>query len=125
MTRVCIRDILLYSSVFLLGWISFAWYENHDHVQSERVFVYGTLQSPLVRLYACRCITPHHPATVSGWRRDGLTIHPATEHTVTGQILHVTPVELARFDRYERVPHRYARKQITTSNGVAWVYIKQ
>ncbi len=107
---------------FMLGWLVYAWYENRAYDPSETLFVYGTLQSPTVRFLVCQCHTPSTPAVLSDYQMHDRTIHPAPGSTVAGQLLHVTPVELARFDRYERTPHYYYRSQIEVNGTTAWVY---
>ena len=102
------------------------WLENRHGKATEQLFVYGTLQNPLVRFFACRCITPSAPYTISGFQmmeRDLLPAEP--EAVVHGQILTVTPVELARFDRYERVPEQYVRVRASFIADQPWIYLRR
>ena len=105
------------------------WWENRTAPAHEYLFVYGTLTNPLTRFYACRCLPETMaPATLSGYARipHQRTIVPGTsEDRVSGTILTITPVELRRFDRYERVPQKYRRERVTINEKDVWVYIKQ
>ncbi len=107
-------------------WLMNQWYENRNQEQTEQIFVYGTLQNPLIRFLTCRCITPSEPYTVSGFRVVERDLLPAErEAVVQGQILEVTPVELARFDRYERAPERYVRVRASFIPSEPWVYLRR
>lgn len=92
--------------------------------RTERVFVYGTLTNPAVRFMVCRCHTPLIPATLKNYHKQGLTIIPDENATVSGGVIAVSPTELARIDRYERVPDRYRRETVTIRGQSMWVYIK-
>ena len=120
---------VLLVGVLLTGsclWLITEWHENKDQEPTERLFVYGTLQNPLIRFLTCRCITPSERYAISGFEvveRDLLPAEP--EAVVHGQILKVTPVELARFDRYERVPERYVRVRASFISSTPWVYLRR
>lgn len=105
-----------------LGWLSGQWYQNSGQPATETVFVYGTLKSSFVRFYACRCHTATVPASLPGYRVEGLKLVPDTDAVADGQLLTVTPTELARFDRYERIPERYVRERVAVGGVHAWVY---
>lgn len=97
------------------------WLENRAAPPSERLIVYGTLTNPLVRFYACRCLTPSTPIELPGFTVRDRSLHAASS-TASGQLLRLTPVELARFDRYENVPTAYERTRLSIGTTTAWVY---
>ena len=102
------------------------WWQNWQQPTTETVFVYGTLTSPIVRFLTCRCHTPSTPHRLTGFTVVDRNLLPASEDAVVhGQILKVTPVELARFDQYERVPHHYVRVRRDIAGTNAWVYLKR
>lgn len=119
-------------SVILLGcaiaggatYLTLQWVENRDQEATERVFVYGTLTHPMARFYACRCVVDSTPTTLPGYRVEERNLIAEPSAVADGYLLSVTPVELARFDRYERVPERYVRERITVGGTEAWVYRK-
>jgi gamma-glutamylcyclotransferase (GGCT)/AIG2-like uncharacterized protein YtfP len=89
----------------------------------QRVFAYGTLGNPLIRLLITRELTDTTPAHLPGYRKQGLDIIETTEETTAGVVFSVTPQGLRRLDRYERVGERYQRLQVTLTDGEpAWVY---
>lgn len=90
----------------------------------ERVFVYGTLRSELVRFAVCHCLVPKEPATLSGYEKVSRTIVPAPRGSVAGEIITLTPAMLARIDRYEGIPDHYTRTRLTIAGAPAWVYIQ-
>ncbi|MFO7766488.1 MAG: gamma-glutamylcyclotransferase family protein [Pelovirga sp.] len=93
--------------------------EEGDH----RVFVYGTLRNPLIRLLIIRGSTHTHPANLPGYKKQGLDIIAATGETVSGLVFSVNAEGLRRLDRYERLGVRYERVQHTLADGdPAWVY---
>lgn len=92
--------------------------------EPHSLFVYGTLQNNFLRYYACRCLVPEIPATLPGYQKVGLNIVPAATQSVSGAILHVSPTELNRIDRYEDVPKNYTRETVTINGDTHWVYIK-
>jgi len=92
--------------------------------QPHSLFVYGTLQNNLIRYYACRCLVPETPVTLPGYQKVGLNIVPAENGFVPGSILRVSTVHLERIDRYENIPRKYRREQITIDGESHWVYLK-
>ncbi len=103
------------------------WWENKSLPSEHKLFVYGTLKNPLVRLYACRCIPESiENATLQGYMtiESELTIEEKEGEEVHGYILTLTMKELERIDRYERKPHKYRREIIEISGQKMWVYIK-
>lgn len=117
---------ILAALVVLVGFWLQQWWVNQDQPATETLFVYGTLQYPPVRWLTCRCLTPSEPITVTGFQvqdRDLLRSEP--DDTVTGQLLQVTPTELARFDTYERVSERYVRVHATFLPTEPWVYLRR
>lgn len=97
---------------------------TENDTDKSSVFVYGTLKNPLVRLYACACLTSETPAILSGYRKEGLNIVLDSSSTVEGEILEVSQVELKRFDRYEDTPNNYRRRQVIIGDSTVWVYVK-
>jgi gamma-glutamylcyclotransferase (GGCT)/AIG2-like uncharacterized protein YtfP len=92
--------------------------------QRHSLFVYGTLQSNLLRYYACHCLVPETPATLRGYEKIGLNIVPSENDSVSGSILTLSTAQLERIDSYETVPRRYTRERITINGEAHWVYIK-
>ncbi|HMB16071.1 MAG TPA: gamma-glutamylcyclotransferase family protein [Pelovirga sp.] len=89
----------------------------------QRVFAYGTLCNPLVRLLITRELTDPTLAHLPGYRKQGLDIIKVDSATTAGMVFSVTPQGLRRLDRYERVGERYQRLQLTLADGKpAWVY---
>jgi len=89
----------------------------------QRVFAYGTLGNPLIRLLVTRELSTTSPARLPGYRKQGLDIIEADTGKTTGVVFSVTPQGLRRLDRYERVGERYQRLQVTLTDGEpAWVY---
>ena len=114
-------------SISLLAFGGFVYVASTDAPtweRTERVFVYGTLTNPAVRFVVCRCHTPLVPTTLDGYQKDGLTILPDQAAAVSGGVIAVSPIELARLDRYERVPTRYRREAVNIRGQSMWVYIK-
>lgn len=93
--------------------------------QTETVFVYGTLTDPIVRAYACWCIRDDTSAVLDGYYKKGRDVVASSTASVTGELITVTPEELARLDRYERVPEKYERIQITVGGEDVWLYDKR
>lgn len=111
--------------VILLIFITQQWWTNRPYQPTEYVFVYGTLKNPLLRFYACRCVTDATPYTLSGYTYNERNIYKSTaEDSVTGYILSVTPLELARFDTYENIPQQYQRNQLQIQQKSVWWYQK-
>jgi gamma-glutamylcyclotransferase (GGCT)/AIG2-like uncharacterized protein YtfP len=89
----------------------------------QRVFAYGTLRNPLLRLLITREQTTTTPAHLPGYRKQGLDIIKADEEITTGVVFTVTPEGLRRLDRYERLGVRYERRLLNLTDGeAAWVY---
>lgn len=99
-----------------------ATWQDWREPETERLFVYGTLTTPLIRHSICLCHTPTTPATLQGYEQRGLNIIPTSNSAVEGRLLQVSRTELFRFDRYEGVPHRYERIRVTIGDESAWVY---
>lgn len=117
-----LRTIILGGLLTGVIWIGAEQYENRQAPRDETLFVYGTLTSPVVRFLTCRCHVPAASARLPGYRLEGRTIVPDEPAETNGLLLQVTEVELARFDRYERVPDRYLRIRIDVAGTPAWVY---
>lgn len=66
-----------------------------------RLYVYGTLKSDIT----CGWLDVHPksktPATLRGYRKQGLNIYKDPESSVDGYLLEISPEELARIDSYE------------------------
>lgn len=107
------------------GWLIGQWYENQSVEPTEQLFVYGTLQNPVIRFLACRCLTPSKPYLLEGFQVANLDLRLASaEAQVVGKILTVTSVELARFDRYERTPDQYVRVRAPFITDEPWIYLR-
>lgn len=92
--------------------------------ETQKVFAYGTLKSPWVRMIVTRRISAGEPARLAGFERQALNLVEADLNTyVEGIVFEATPRELSRLDRYERIGVRYERRLHQLENGqVAWVY---
>lgn len=130
-TKFKLKKILLFLSIFIiiLATVCFSYKfivaEITPVTTTENLFVYGSLTSPLIRLYACQCITDESTAVLNGYKKVGLNIVPDLASKVNGKLLQVTPVELERLDTYENTPHNYKRIEVQLTDGVnAWVYVK-
>ncbi|WP_447553040.1 gamma-glutamylcyclotransferase family protein [Vreelandella sp. EE22] len=103
-------------------------YDRPEHLapieqRSHQVFVYGTLRFAPVRWVVMYSGGAPEPATLEGFSREGLDITPSPQDEVPGLALTVTPAELARLDRYERLGVRYRREELVLEGGEhAWVY---
>lgn len=95
-----------------------------DQVRSERVFVYGSLTSPIVRSIICGCVATTSQAALSDYSKVGRTIIPNEQSEVPGLIFYASDWELGWFDWYERTPDYYRRERIEIAGEPAWVYIK-
>ena len=94
-----------------------------DSSRDHEVFVFGTLTQPWVRYIVMGRAGETEPAVLEGYEKEALDIRPSTDEEVEGQLLRVTPGELARLDRYERLGIRYERVKMTLADGTsAWVY---
>ncbi len=89
----------------------------------HRLFVYGTLRSPVVRFVVTRRVRPAEPATLPGFRRVNRDITYDPDAEVEGYVVHVSTTELRRLDRYERTGQVYERVRVILEGGEpAWVY---
>lgn len=115
--------------------------KDEKHLQTERLFSYGTLQLELVqrRLFGRRL--QGSSDALREFRLETLTIHDQTvvaisgssEHTmagftgrasdvITGTVFAVTPGEIQKADQYEVAA--VIRKQVVLESGtVAWAYV--
>ena len=110
--------------IILLAFLTQQWWQNTQYETNEKLFVYGTLKNPLVRFYACRCVTQAIPYTLSGYKYEKRNIYEKPNTKVTGYLLSVTSVELKRFDTYEKSPDKYQRKSLDIMGEKVWVYKK-
>lgn len=92
------------------------------HERTESIFVYGTLTNPIVRAYACWCITDSEPATLTGYYKVGRDVVASSTATTAGALIQVTPRELMRIDRYEGVPRNYQRIRVEVDGQPVWLY---
>ncbi|WP_404377778.1 gamma-glutamylcyclotransferase family protein [Vreelandella aquamarina] len=105
-------------------------YDRPEHLpdieqRTHRVFVYGTLRYLPVRWIVMGSSGSPRPARLNGVERHGLDLSSATGSHVDGLLLTVTPKELARLDRYERLGVRYERIEQRLADGTsAWVYVR-
>jgi gamma-glutamylcyclotransferase (GGCT)/AIG2-like uncharacterized protein YtfP len=89
----------------------------------HRLFVYGTLRSPVVRFVVTGRVRPTEAARLPGFRREGRNITYDPDAEVEGFVVHVSTSELRRLDRYERTGQVYERVEMTLEDGEpAWVY---
>ncbi|SFR62699.1 gamma-glutamylcyclotransferase family protein [Thiomicrospira sp. ALE5] len=89
----------------------------------HRVFVYGTLTHAWVRRLVIGRSVETEPAKIKGYQRQALDLQPHPNASVNGLVFTVSPAELKRLDRYERLGIRYQRVLKTLANGQqAWVY---
>ena len=117
--------LLVATIVLVIGFIGFLWLTTPtDTERTETVFVYATLTNPIIRTLTCQCLTNLTPATLSQYEQINRTIVPNQTENVSGGLISVTPSELRRLDRYERVPTRYTREVVQVHNQPVWVYIK-
>jgi gamma-glutamylcyclotransferase (GGCT)/AIG2-like uncharacterized protein YtfP len=94
-----------------------------EEVGPHRLFVYGTLRSPIVRFVVTGRVRPRETATLPGFRRVGRDIIYDTDAEVEGYVVYVSSGELRRLDRYERTGQVYERVELTLDDGrSAWVY---
>lgn len=97
--------------------------EPIDDSRQHRLFVFGTLRSPVIRWVVMGRAGDQIPATLEGYRKEALDISPDPEAEVHGYVLTVSPRELSRLDRYERLGIRYERVTMALADGTsAWVY---
>jgi gamma-glutamylcyclotransferase (GGCT)/AIG2-like uncharacterized protein YtfP len=95
----------------------------------EKLFVYGTLRDPAVQQAVFGRVVEAVADTLAGYEKGEITldgtvygiIRPDAQSQVEGQVIEVTPQELAVIDRYEG--DDYQRFQVTLkSSQRAWVY---
>lgn len=135
---VWLKRCLLGSALVMLGIATGLWltmlspwfYERPAHLpdieqRTHQVFVYGTLRYAPVRWVVMYASGNPTQATLEGYERNSLDLTPNQEAHVDGLLLEVTPNQLARLDRYERLGIRYERvKQTLTDGTTAWVYVR-
>ena len=93
-------------------------------VGPQRVFGYATLTHPVVRYVVTGRPIRSEPAHLADHRRVGRNLVPEEGGAVEGRVFEVSPEELHRLDRYERVGDRYLRIQVDLVDGEpAWVYL--
>lgn len=96
-----------------------------DNDDKEKLFVYGTLQNPLIRDKVVKQVIPSKPATLFGYTRfkekenDGWTIKPAEGKHVDGKIIFVDEKELEEIDKWEE---RYVREHVVIKGKEVWAY---
>ncbi|MBR2512790.1 MAG: gamma-glutamylcyclotransferase [Halomonas sp.] len=133
-----VKQLLIGSLVLAIGIAGWLWltmlspwlYDRPDHVadieqRSHQVFVYGTLRYAPVRWVVMRASGNPRQAVLEGFERNNLDLAPNKNERVEGLLLEVTPAQLARLDRYERLGIRYERiKQTLADGSTAWVYVR-
>ncbi|WP_319022814.1 MULTISPECIES: gamma-glutamylcyclotransferase family protein [unclassified Halomonas] len=103
-------------------------YERPAHIEpieqrNHHVFVYGTLRFAPVRWVVMQSTGEAQADALSGFTKNGLDLSPSPQGSVQGLLLTVTPRELSRLDRYERLGVRYRREEVELESGeAAWVY---
>ena len=97
--------------------------EPLDKTIQHRVFAYGTLTNIVVRSAVARSWLPGETATLPGYMRQQLDVVAEPDEQVNGVVFDVTPRQLRRLDRYERLGARYHRElKILADGEPAWVY---
>lgn len=131
--RLLILLLLTLAGIALWLWLTMLspwFYERPDHLpeieqRQNHVFVYGTLRYAPVRWVVMGASGSPQEATLEGFERNQLDLTPNPHSYVEGLLLEVTPTQLARLDRYERLGIRYERVKQTLSDGTtAWVYLR-
>mgnify|MGYP002338708072 CR=1 FL=1 len=103
-------------------------YDRPDDVadieqRTHQVFVYGTLTYAPIRWLVMGANGQPSEARLENYRKNGLDLSFAENAHVDGLRLTVTPEQLRRLDRYERLGVRYTRQEMTLADGSrAWVY---
>lgn len=122
------------AAVVLVGWLWFTLFSPWGYVpppdliaiaqdEKHRVFAYGTLRQPVVRWLVIGRVTCTQPATLQGFRKQGLNLMPLAGMQTRGETFMVNAEELRRIDRYERLGVRYQRSRARLASGTtAWVY---
>lgn len=110
--------------LYLLGPVGYLPPQSMDYsAKSYDVFAYGTLKQPWIRRFIIGRTVHVHEDSLSGYQRDGLDLQPDPAFTTIGLRFVVTPKEMRRLDRYERLGVRYQREQLLLDSGhKAWVY---
>ncbi|WP_249975683.1 gamma-glutamylcyclotransferase family protein [Vreelandella olivaria] len=135
---VWIKRLMIGSAVIVVGIAGWLWltmlspwfYERPSHLpaiepRTHHVFVYGTLRYAPVRWVVMGASGNPQPAILEGFKRQRLDLAPNEDAQTKGLRLEVTPQQLARLDRYERLGIRYERVQQTLADGsTAWVYVR-
>lgn len=101
--------------------------ESATAVRTEPVFVYNSLDNPIVRLYACKCFTKEMPVRVEGFARgtSGKLIDSPSS-SIRGKLVWLSKEELLRLDDYIGSPESHYRIVVTTdTDDVAWAYIRR
>lgn len=133
MKRLIISGLLLVIGVAGWLWLTMLspwFYERPSDLpaieaRTHYVFVYGTLRYAPVRWIVMGTSGSPKAALLEGFERQGLDLAPSGDSHVEGLLLKVTPAQLSRLDRYERLGVRYERVQQTLSDGSsAWVYLR-
>lgn len=92
----------------------------------EALFVYGTLQDPATQQHLIGRTLDSEPAVLPGYRNHTEGTYPVAlpedGASIDGQVLRVTPEELAILDEYEG--DAYERVRATLENGME-VYVYQ
>lgn len=121
------KQILAFTIGLIIGATStlslFILHSPPREARTESVFVYGTLLNPYIRSVVCLCTTTPTEATLPDYRKVRRNIIPDNTHEVTGAVIRVSPLELRRLDRYERVPTKYQRREIIIEGDTHWVYV--
>jgi len=96
-----------------------------DQTREHTLFVYGTLTHSWVRWLVTGEQIESTPASLSGFRREGLDLVADPDAVTQGELLSVTPDNLRRLDRYERLGIRYERIPVPLASGEqVWVYMR-
>jgi gamma-glutamylcyclotransferase (GGCT)/AIG2-like uncharacterized protein YtfP len=96
-----------------------------DPDREHKLFVYGTLTHSWVRRLVTGEQIESTPASLAGFRREGLDLVADPDAVTQGVLLSVTPENLRRLDRYERLGIRYERILVPLTNGEqVWVYMR-
>lgn len=91
---------------------------------THRVFGYATLTNPVVRYVVTGRPISTEPARLADHRRVGRDLEPEEGEYVEGRVFEVSPEELRRLDRYERLGERYERVRVELEDGApAWIYL--
>jgi gamma-glutamylcyclotransferase (GGCT)/AIG2-like uncharacterized protein YtfP len=100
--------------------------EDCEKKHMEALFVYGTLQDPATQQHLIGRIPESEAAVLPGYHKHTDSMYPVAlpqeGAAVDGQVLRVTPEELAILDKYEG--DAYERVRATLKNGTE-VYVYQ